>query len=383
MPRSRTSPGGLALAAAVAAALPLMTAPAARAAVVITELVGLPGYPTHRTVAVNDLGQVIGFTSGNGAPRAVLWGPRGAVGTDLGPGRPSGINQLGQVVVEEAVSGAGPYVQRPRLWHDGKVTDLAPSGSGWVIASAINNKGAVPMTYSTSPYGYHQEQAVVWRDGRHTSLPLSGPHLWLSAINDAGVVAGLRMPMFGPEMYAFRCADTTTCTPLATVPGSGMYSVEAINEAGIIVGNRDTLALRWEGAGVTVLSESGGVANGPQALNERGDVVGWSTEFTGVRRATLWRDGGKAVDLGVPGPSEAVAVNERGDVVGWTSADNPDAPRAFLWRDGRVTYLGSLGGAHSLPVALNDRGTIVGESTTADGTLKAVRWNLITMTPVR
>ncbi|TQM78453.1 putative HAF family extracellular repeat protein [Saccharothrix saharensis] len=377
MPKLRTPAAVLAL----AAALPLVTAPAAQASALITELPGLPGYPTHRTIAVNDLGQVIGATSGNGAPHTVHWSPGGAA-TDLGLGTPSGLNEVGQVLIQQAVSGAGPYVQRPRIWQAGKVTDISPGG-GWVIASAINNDGVVPMTYSTSSSGYHQERAVVWRDGKHTALPLTGPHLWLSAVNEAGVVAGNKLPMFSGDAYAFRCVTTTSCEPLATVPGSGMYSVEAINEAGVVVGNQGTQALRWEGSGVTVLSASGGVADGPQAINERGDVVGWTTEFTGVRKATLWPAGGKAVDLGVPGPSEAVAVNERGDVIGWTSADNPDAPRAFLWRDGRITYLGSLGGAHSLPTALNDRGTIVGESTTADGTLKAVKWNLITTTPRR
>lgn len=377
MPKSRTPAAVLAL----AVALPLVTAPGAQASALITELPGLPGYPTHRTVAVNDLGQVIGFTTGNGAPHTVHWSPGGAH-TDLGPGIPSGLNQAGQVLIQEAVNGAGPYVQRPRIWHGGKVTDISPGG-GWVIASAINAKGSVPMTYSTSSSGYHQERAVVWQDGKHTSLPLTGPHLWLSAINDAGVVAGNKLPMFNGTAYAFRCVDTARCEPLATVPGSGMYSVEAINEAGVIVGNEGTQALRWEGSEVTVLSKSGGVANGPQAINERGDVVGWTTEFNGDRKAVLWPGGGKPLDLGVPSPSEAVAVNERGDVIGWSSADNPDAPRAFLWRNGRVTYLGSLGGAHSLPTALNDRGTIVGESTTADGTLKAVKWNLLTTTPRR
>ncbi|PSL51784.1 putative HAF family extracellular repeat protein [Saccharothrix carnea] len=377
MPKLRTPAAVFAL----AVALPLVTAPAAQASVLVTELPGLPGYPTHRTVAVNDLGQVIGFTSGNGAPHTVHWSPGGGA-TDLGLGIPSGLNQGGQVLIQESVVATGPYIQRPRIWHAGKVTDISP-GSGWVIASAINNRGSVPMTLPSSSSGYHQERAVLWQDGKHTSLPLTGPHLWLSDINDAGVVVGNKLPMFNGDAHAFRCVDTTTCEPLAKVPGSGTYWIEAINEAGVIVGNQDTQALRWEGSGVTVLSTDGGVAGNRQALNERGDVVGWTREFNGDRKAVLWPAGGKPVDLGVPSPSEAVAINERGDVVGWTSADNPDAPRAFLWRNGKVVYLGSLGGAHSLPAALNDRGTIVGESTTADGTLKAVKWNLLTTTPRR
>jgi probable HAF family extracellular repeat protein len=370
MPKLRTPASILAL----ALALPLVAAPPAQAITTITELPGLPGYPTHRTVAVNDLGQVVGVAEGNGKPRAVRWAARGTVATDLGLGRPSGLNQVGQVLVEESVSAIGPYVQRPRIWQDGTVTDLTPSGAGLVLASAISNKGVVPMTYSTSPSGYHQEKAVVWRDGKHTSLPVSGPHLWVGAVNDAGVVAGSKAPMFGTDVHAFRCPDTTTCTPLATVPGSGFYSVKAINEAGVVVGNRETKALRWKGDQVTVLSTSGAVANGPQAINERGDVVGWTTDASGTRRATLWLGGDRPVTLNVPGRSEAVAVNDRGDVIGWTGS--PTAARAFLWQNGKVTYLGSLGGAHSLPVALNERGAVVGESTAANGTLRAVKWTV-------
>ncbi|MEU4765894.1 hypothetical protein AB0H12_21810 [Actinosynnema sp. NPDC023794] len=370
MPKSRTTAGVLAL----AVVLPLVAAPTAQASASITELPGLPGYPTHRAIAVNDLGQVVGVAEGNGKPRAVRWTASGAAATDLGLGRPSGLNQVGQVLIEEGVSLTGPFVQRARIWQDGTVTDLTPSGAGVVIASAIGNTGVVPMTYSTSPSGYHQEKAVVWRDGKHTSLPVTGPHLWTSAVNDAGVVAGSKAPMFGTDLHAFLCPDATTCRPLPTVPGSSTYSVEAINEAGVVVGNRDTKALRWAGDQVTVLSTSGGVANSPQAINERGDVVGWTTDASGTRRATLWRAGGGSVTLNVPGRSEAVAVNDRGDVIGWTGSAG--SPRGFLWRDGKVVYLGSLGGTRSLPVALNERGTIVGESTTADATLKAVRWTV-------
>ncbi|MFT7839747.1 hypothetical protein Q5530_26695 [Saccharothrix sp. BKS2] len=375
MPRSLLVP------LALAVVLPLVTAPAAGADVLITELPGLPGYPTHRTVGVNDLGQVIGTAYGNGPPRGVHWTPGGAA-VDVGAGNPRAINQRGQVLIVEAKSSTGPYVNQPRIWQAGAVVDITPRGAGWVGAEVINAAGEVPMTYSTSSSGYHQERAAVWRGGRHETLPLSEPHLFVDAVNDAGVVVGSKLPMFAGDRYAFRCGGTT-CTRLATTPGTDTYQLSAINEAGVVVGNKDGQALRWEGDAVTVLSPDGRVANGPQALNERGDVVGVTTDASGVRRATLWPGGGKPVVLDVPGPAEAVAVNDRGDVLGWSSADDPDAPRAFLWRDGKRTWLGSLGGAHSLPVALNNRGVAVGESTTADGVLKAVKWTVADERPLR
>ncbi|WP_367139030.1 hypothetical protein [Saccharothrix sp. HUAS TT1] len=119
-------------------------------------------------------------------------------------------------------------------------------------------------------------------------------------------------------------------------------------------------ALRWEGDAVTVLSETGRVAHGAQSRNERGNAVGWAVDAAGDSRAVLWPAGGKQVDLGVPAPSEAVAINERGDVVGWTSTLDRSVTRAFVWNAGRVTYLDSLGGDRSMPVALNNHGVVVG-----------------------
>ncbi|MBY8851719.1 hypothetical protein K7G98_26775, partial [Saccharothrix sp. MB29] len=354
----------------------------AATSVAAAELRGLPGRPTHSVVALNDLGQVVGTADGNGPAHAVLWSPGGAP-TDLGPGLPTDLNERGQVVGLEPRRDLGPYAQHPRIWFGGGETDLAPPGAGWVLTSSINAHGVVPMTYSSSPYGYHQERASVWRDGAHSDLPVSGPHVALTAVNDAGVVAGSRSPTSGADFSAFRCTGTT-CTRLADAPGGyGPYSVEAVNEAGVVVGSRGTVALRWEGGAVTVLSDNGRVAHGEEALNERGDAVGWSVDADGVRRAVLWPAGGKPVDLGVPGQSEAVAVNERGEVVGVAWGAGGSSARAFLWRAGRLTHLAPLGGSSAFPVALNDRGVVVGQSTAADGTSRPVKWAPPPGAPVR
>ncbi|GAA1337249.1 hypothetical protein [Saccharothrix algeriensis] len=359
----------------LAVALPLLGTPAAHAAdrVRITELPALPGQTAARVTAVDDLGRAIGASTGNGPQHAVLW-HRGRT-TDLGGGEAVALNRHGQVLVVEAPSsGGGTYVRRPRIWHDGTATDITPPGSGYVVAQAINAGGDVPMTYSRSPYGYHQEAAALWKDGALRGLDVGGgAHLSVSAITDGGLVAGSHLPMFGTDSYAFRCQGTS-CGRLPAAPGSGSYAVSAANESGVVVGTRDNRPLRWEGDSVTVLPGGvGAVARNAQAINERGDVVGWTQDADGVRRATVWR-GGQPVVLDVPGPSEAVAVNDRGDVVGWSSSTGQW--RAFLWRHGRVVELGALGGASSYPVALNERGVVVGHATKADGTQHAVRWQV-------
>jgi probable HAF family extracellular repeat protein len=85
-------------------------------------------------------------------------------------------------------------------------------------------------------------------------------------------------------------------------------------------------------------------------------------------------------DLGsFGGPnSEAKAVNDRGQVVGGSdttlscSSCNP-IRHAFVWENGKLTDLGTLGGS-SEAVAINARGWIIGWSETTSGAVHAVLW---------
>ena len=99
------------------------------------------------------------------------------------------------------------------------------------------------------------------------------------------------------------------------------------------------------------------------AMNDRGDIVGWSTVASGARHAVLWHHG-VITDLGVlPGDtdSSAVDVNEFGDVA-ITSFGSDYLTRAVLWRDGQLHDLGTLGGENSVAIGVNDRRQVLGTS---------------------
>jgi probable HAF family extracellular repeat protein len=115
-------------------------------------------------------------------------------------------------------------------------------------------------------------------------------------------------------------------------------------------------------------------------VNAVGDVVGYSTTDAGVH-GFLWHGEGTRIDMGTLGgpTSWAVAVNARAEVAGVSDTDRVVScqtnewgtfctyeAHAFLWRDGRMSDLGTLGGPHATARAINDRGDIVGESDTAD-----------------
>ena len=100
-----------------------------------------------------------------------------------------------------------------------------------------------------------------------------------------------------------------------------------------------------------------------------------ATNGASASRATGWT----IRDLGTLGGSSsaATAINNRGQVVGWSTTRN-GAKHAFLWHQGRMIDLGTLGGTlagtQSSALALNERGQIVGWSTTRSGTKRAVIW---------
>jgi probable HAF family extracellular repeat protein len=120
----------------------------------------------------------------------------------------------------------------------------------------------------------------------------------------------------------------------------------------------------------------GGPTAMAHGLNDRGEVVGQFVAGDGVTRAFRWYRGHRTVLPTLPGPGRsatATDINARGEVVG--ASDGPHGRRAVLWRHGDVTDLGTLGGDYSWAAALNDRGDVVGASTTAAGELHAFLWS--------
>jgi probable HAF family extracellular repeat protein len=76
------------------------------------------------------------------------------------------------------------------------------------------------------------------------------------------------------------------------------------------------------------------------------------------------------IDLGSlgDGPSQASDINTSGQVVGW-SQPSDGIVHGFLWQNGVMTDLGTLGGlsGYSRALGINDVGQIVGSSTAFDG----------------
>ncbi len=126
------------------------------------------------------------------------------------------------------------------------------------------------------------------------------------------------------------------------------------------------------------------------AINNAGQIAGQGFAPPGPDGASpdqafLWQDGVVTFLGSLANPTDrwqsswAEGINNKGQIVGWSilpqSIVNSTCDYdAFLWQDGVMTDLGTLGGACSEAYAINDNGWIVGLSDTADGEEHAALW---------
>jgi probable HAF family extracellular repeat protein len=220
------------------------------------------------------------------------------------------------------------------------------------------------------------------------------------SLNNQGTLVGLantstpdpNYPNFNPLVgqdpfieHGFRWSKDEL-TDLGALPGVNSSNVSWVNDSGVAVGvsttgNLDPVtgfpaanAVVWIGRNIFNLGTlEGGYESGATGINNSGQITGIFSNSTpdanclllclGTQtRSFVWQNGSMQ-DIGTLGGPDAAAllINDQGQIAG-ISYDSSFDQVPFLWQKGKMVGLGSLGGTFGGVGWLNNRGQVVGSS---------------------
>jgi probable HAF family extracellular repeat protein len=162
---------------------------------------------------------------------------------------------------------------------------------------------------------------------------------------------------------------TYTISVTTSVSSAACNGLNASGQTtGQVNGTGGTFAmLNTDGVLTSLGSLNGSQGSDGLALNNSGQVVGWSytSDMNFVTHNFLY-SGGKVTDLyplGLANPAVAQSnvINSSGEVVGYTTTSS--TPLAEIYSGGKITTLGTLPGATgSIAFGINDNGDVAGGS---------------------
>jgi len=286
-------------------------------------------------------------------------------------------------VALEMAARHAPVVENPRAPLDLEARDafdLGTLGGSDSWANAMNDSGTVvgwsEVTGDTATHPFAWSRAKGMRD----LGTLGGASGWANVITSSGAVFGASYIPGDRGVHAFLWTAAAGMEDLGTLGGIGSevmaasdtgYAIGQATDAGEVLrafiwsrrdGMRDLGSLDPDGPAL--------VSTRAFAVNNQGVVVGVSVAADGWDHAVVWTKQDGMIDIGTVGgrSSSAHDINDRGQVIGWsTTRESETISHAFLWtRSHGMIDLGTLHGGHTVPLGLNARGDVVGVSADAE-----------------
>jgi len=281
------------------------------------------------------------------------------------------------------------------LWKNSKLEDLGTFGGNNSLANQINRRGQIAgaaLNTIPDPFSIYyflflgssdgtQTRAFLWQGGQMQDVgTLGGPDAFAVFENERSEIAGFSYTNSTPNpTTGFPTLDPFLWEDGKMVDLGGLGGTfgqpTALNNRGQIIGfsnlagDQSSHPFLWSQGKLIDLytNTTGGNPLSADAINDAGEIVG-AAAFPAQTYDAYLRRGGVATDLGhLNGDctSEAWAINSVGQIAGISFSCDGVTARAFLWEDGSLVDLNTLIPAGSSlqlvwPMAINDRGEIAG-----------------------
>jgi len=270
------------------------------------------------------------------------------------------------------------------LWsNNGKpMVDLGPGEVGSTsLGYAINASGLVGGSAQDSNGRFAFVSSGDGKPMRRIQDGLGGSFVAAYAINDLGQLTGEASTTGDADYHAFIWKNNGSPMIDLGTDGTDYSYGNAINASGQVAGTTGYSSEHfyegfiWNNDGTPLLGLSVGTAD---LINKSGQVAGVNAD-TAYAHAYLRRTDGTIVDLGTLGGAASVpyALNDSGQEAGWSHTRQNLRRHAFVWLNNGTPMkdLGTLGGIQSAAHDMNSLGQATGWSNiSGSSVLHAFLW---------
>ena len=283
------------------------------------------------------------------------------------------MNNRGEIIAQASNGSPDPFppddwLADGTIWHgilsngNGIVRDLGGLAGNHSVPTEIAENGLIAGLGENGSLddlaGFPQLRALLWDAGRvlHNLGTLGGNTSLANSLNNHGQVVG------------------SAANAIAENPDVASYFNSFLPAA------QQIRAFLWEDNAMRDLGTLGGNDSTATAISQNGNIVGFASTDTAVHDTTglptlhpfLWKNG-RMTDLGSLGGTLASTgsfafgpfgktVNDQGQVIGTSMLSGDQTWHAFVWDKSRMLDLGTLGGDNSEAFFLSDNGQVLGRA---------------------